>query len=135
MRKGKIHIGTSGWHYKHWKGTFYPEDVKDKDQFTEYLKSFTTVELNSSFYRLPPPEVFEGWRKSTPARFIFAVKANRFLTHNKKLIVDKNSIKRFFHSVDKLEKKLGVILFQSMVISGFLSWLWHRGNTAHTTPA
>jgi uncharacterized protein YecE (DUF72 family) len=112
MRKGKIHIGTSGWHYKHWKGTFYPEDAKEKDQFKEYLKSFSTVELNNSFYKLPPPETFETWRKSTPARFIFAVKANRFLTHNKKLIVDKNSIKRFFHSVDRLEKKLGPILFQ-----------------------
>lgn len=112
MRKGKIHIGTSGWHYKHWKGTFYPEDIKDKDQFAEYLKTFSTVELNNSFYRLPPPETFESWRKATPAGFIFAVKASRFLTHNKKLIVDKNSIKRLFHSVDKLGKKLGPILFQ-----------------------
>lgn len=112
MRKGKIHIGTSGWHYKHWKGTFYASDTKEKDQFSEYIKSFLTVELNNSFYMLPPPKTFENWRKASPANFVFSVKASRFFTHMKKLVVDKESIKRFFHSVDRLEEKLGPILFQ-----------------------
>ncbi|MGN6292899.1 MAG: DUF72 domain-containing protein [Chitinophagaceae bacterium] len=53
MAKGKIHIGTSGWHYKHWKGAFYPADIKDKEQFAFYSKKFMTVELNTPFYHLP----------------------------------------------------------------------------------
>lgn len=112
MRKGKIYIGTSGWHYKHWKGTFYPADIKESQQFEEYKKHFSTVEINNSFYRLPTPETFAMWKKSTPADFVFAVKASRFITHMKKLDLDKEGIKKFFTSVKKLNDKLGVILFQ-----------------------
>jgi uncharacterized protein YecE (DUF72 family) len=112
MRKGKIHIGTSGWHYKHWKGTFYAADIKESAQFAAYLKFFSTVELNNSFYRLPTPETFENWRINTPKKFIFAVKASRFITHMKKLNFDKQSIRKFFTSVSKLQEKMGVILFQ-----------------------
>ena len=112
MRKGKIHIGTSGWHYKHWKGTFYPPDIKDAQQFEAYLRYFSTVELNNSFYMLPAAGTFENWRKISPKNFVFAVKASRFITHMKKLIVDKASIRKFFSHVSKLEEKLGVILFQ-----------------------
>jgi len=112
MRKGRVYIGTSGWHYKHWRGTFYPPDTKDAAQFKEYLKSFDTVEINNSFYKLPPPLTFANWRKAVPPGFIFAVKANRFLTHAKKLIVDKESIRRFFTSAGRLREKLGPILFQ-----------------------
>lgn len=58
--KPDIHIGTSGWHYKHWKGTFYPADIKEKDQFSVYQQSFNTVELNNSFYHLPTGKTFTG---------------------------------------------------------------------------
>lgn len=112
MAKGKIYIGTSGWHYKHWKGTFYPADIKDSLQFEEYKKYFSSVEINNSFYRLPTPETFEMWRKSTPRNFVFAVKASRFITHMKKLNLDKQGVKKFFTSAKKLNEKLGVILFQ-----------------------
>jgi uncharacterized protein YecE (DUF72 family) len=112
MAKGKIYIGTSGWHYKHWKGTFYPADIRDSLQFEEYRKHFSSVEINNSFYRLPTPETFEIWRKTTQANFIFAVKASRFITHMKKLNLDKQGIKKFFTSVKTLNEKLGVILFQ-----------------------
>jgi uncharacterized protein YecE (DUF72 family) len=112
MRKGRIYIGTSGWHYKHWKGTFYPADVKESQQFQEYLKHFSTVEINNSFYRLPTPETFAMWRKTTSKDFVFAVKASRFITHMKKLNLDREGIKKFFTSVKKLNEKLGVILFQ-----------------------
>jgi Uncharacterized conserved protein len=112
MRKGKIHIGTSGWHYKHWKGTFYPPDIKDSQQFEAYIKYFLSVELNNSFYMLPSAKTFENWRKITPKNFVFAVKASRFITHMKKLMVDIGSISKFFSHASKLEEKLGVVLFQ-----------------------
>jgi len=112
MRQGKIYIGTSGWHYKHWKGTFYPPDLKEKDQFATYQQHFSTVELNNSFYKLPPPATFANWKKASPTSFLFSVKASRFFTHMKKLIVDRDSIPRFFNSVNMLGKKLGPILFQ-----------------------
>ena len=112
MGKKNIHIGTSGWHYKHWKGTFYPPDTKDSEQFALYNKQFKTVELNNSFYHLPSAETFTGWRKQSPPNFIFSVKASRYLTHMKKLIVDRSAIDLFFANAGKLEEKLGPVLFQ-----------------------
>jgi uncharacterized protein YecE (DUF72 family) len=111
-KKGKIWVGTSGWHYKHWVGTFYPKGTKNDEQLAYYLQFFKTVELNNPFYRLPKPIVFANWRKATPTDFIFAVKASRYITHNKKLNVEKKSIRIFFDSVKKLKEKLGPILFQ-----------------------
>jgi uncharacterized protein YecE (DUF72 family) len=112
MRNAKIYIGTSGWHYKHWKGSFYPSDTKDKDQFALYQKQFGTVEINNSFYRLPAITTFKDWYKASPAKFIFSVKASRFITHMKKLNVDAASIRQFFLRTGKLGKKLGPVLFQ-----------------------
>jgi uncharacterized protein YecE (DUF72 family) len=112
MAKGKLHIGTSGWHYKHWKGTFYPADIKESGQFAEYCRFFDTVEINNSFYRLPTPETFATWRKVTRKNFIFSVKASRFFTHAKKLNVDRAGHRKFFTHVSRLEEKLGPILFQ-----------------------
>jgi len=112
MAKGKIYVGTSGWHYKHWKGTFYPADIRESLQFEEYKKYFSSVEINNSFYRLPTPETFAMWKKTTPPDFVFAVKASRFITHMKKLNLDKEGIRKFFTSVRKLNEKVGVILFQ-----------------------
>jgi len=112
MTKNKIYIGTSGWHYKHWIGTFYPEGTKDAEQFGYYLQHFDTVELNNSFYRLPAKETFANWRRSVPKDFIFAVKASRFITHMKKLKDPVESIEQFFDHVNALKEKLGPILFQ-----------------------
>jgi uncharacterized protein YecE (DUF72 family) len=108
----KIYVGTSGWHYKHWIGTFYPEGTKDAGQLDYYLQNFGTVELNNSFYRLPSPETFTTWRKSVPDDFIFSVKASRFITHMKKLKDVKEATAQFFLHVRKLKEKLGPILFQ-----------------------
>lgn len=110
--KGKIYIGTSGWSYKHWKGTFYPADVKEMDHFEYYRKFFNSVELNNSFYHLPSKEVFENWRASVPDDFVFAVKASRYITHMKKLNDPAESIANFMENVVGLQEKLGVILFQ-----------------------
>lgn len=112
MKKGKSYIGTSGWKYKHWKGTFYPEGLKDKEEFDYYVQRFNTVEINNSFYRLPTAATFAGWMNKAPASFVYAVKASRYITHLKKLKVDKDSLDLFFSRAAHLEKKEGPILFQ-----------------------
>jgi uncharacterized protein YecE (DUF72 family) len=112
MQQGRIYIGTSGWNYKHWKGTFYPADVKDSEQFGLYMQTFNTVELNNSFYHLPAIKTFSGWRKAASEGFIFSIKASRYITHMKKLIVDKDSIKKFFSHAGTLKEKMGPVLFQ-----------------------
>jgi len=110
--KGKIHIGTSGWHYKHWIGTFYPEGTKNLKQLEYYLEHFKTVEINNSFYRLPLKSTFQKWRKAVPADFVFSVKGSRFITHMKKLKVQRENIDKFFSRTAHLEEKTGPILFQ-----------------------
>jgi uncharacterized protein YecE (DUF72 family) len=112
MKKGKIHIGTSGWHYKHWKGTYYPADIKEPEQFAYYIRHFNTVEINNSFYMLPSVKTFRAWKDAAPKGFLFAVKASRFITHMKKLKTDAASIRSFFTRAGKLEEKLGPVLFQ-----------------------
>jgi uncharacterized protein YecE (DUF72 family) len=112
MKVGKLHIGTSGWHYRHWIGTFYPAGTKLHEQFALYKQAFNTVEINNSFYRLPTPEVFKNWRKESPADFLFVVKASRYITHNKKLLDPRESTQKFFANVKFLKEKLGPILFQ-----------------------
>ena len=112
MKKGIIFIGTSGWNYRHWKGIFYPENIKDAEQFNWYARKLDTVELNNPFYHLPPAETFKNWRQQSPANFIFAVKASRYITHMKKLIVDTKSLHLFFSHATQLKEKLGPILFQ-----------------------
>ncbi len=107
-----IYIGTSGWHYKHWMGTFYPQGLKSKDFTRYYLNFFQSVEINNSFYRLPSAQTFAGWRAAVPENFVFAVKASRFITHMKKLTDPQQSIARFFENVESLQEKLGPILFQ-----------------------
>lgn len=108
----QIHIGTSGWHYKHWKGPFYPADLPDSKMLGWYVERFETVEINNSFYRLPAASALELWRRQTPPSFCFAVKASRFITHNKKLKDPKETTKKFMAVIDKLERRLGPILFQ-----------------------
>jgi len=112
MGKSRSYIGTSGWQYNHWIGTFYPKDVKQADRFQYYLKFFNTVELNSPFYRLPGKEIFIKWRKSVPEDFIFSVKANRFITHMKKLKDPAESLDKMLEHTMALKEKLGPILFQ-----------------------
>ena len=108
----KIFIGTSGWHYKHWVGNFYPAGATSKDFTPYYLRNFRTVEINNSFYKLPSFETFANWRASMPADFVFSVKASRFITHMKKLKDPQQSTIRFFENVRGLAEKTGPILFQ-----------------------
>lgn len=112
MKKGKIYIGTSGWHYKHWKNIFYPKDLKESEQLPYFAKIISTVEINNSFYRLPEISTFKSWYKEVPADFVFAVKGSRFITHMKKLKVDQQTIDDFMQRAGHLRDKLGPILFQ-----------------------
>lgn len=107
-----IHIGTSGWNYKHWLGPFYPETFPAKQMLAFYAKHFDTVEINATHYHLPDFSAFNNWRETVPDDFVFAVKASRFTTHMKKLKSPKASTEKFFVRVEKLRDKLGPILFQ-----------------------
>jgi uncharacterized protein YecE (DUF72 family) len=105
-------VGCSGWQYKHWKGDFYPADLPQRAWLEYYARHFDTVEVNNSFYRLPPDGVFGTWRSRTPASFLFAVKASRFLTHMKKLKDPEEPVERLFSRAVELRSKLGPVLYQ-----------------------
>src|SRR5262249_29890250 len=107
-----IRIGTSGYHYKHWVGTFYPPKTPPARMLDYYARHFDTLELNNSFYRLPDSGAFASWREATPRNFVFAVKASRFITHNKKLKDPENALHNLLPRAQRLGKKLGPVLFQ-----------------------
>ena len=109
---GKIHIGTSGWNYDHWQGSFYPEDVKSDRWLEYYCQQFGSVEINNTFYQLPEKRSFEKWYDTVPKNFIFTVKGSRYITHMKKLKDPEESLDKFLKKCDLLKDKLGSILFQ-----------------------
>jgi hypothetical protein len=107
-----IWIGTSGWVYDHWRGIFYPEDLRQRDWFSYYAREFDTVEINNTFYRLPSEAAFDRWREQAPPGFTYAVKASRFLTHFKKLKDPQEPLQRFFERAGRLSETLGPVLYQ-----------------------
>jgi uncharacterized protein YecE (DUF72 family) len=109
---GSIHIGTSGWHYGHWKGAFYPADISDGDLLRFYTGYFHTVEINNSFYRLPQKTTMDMWKNTTPPGFIFAVKGSRYITHMKKLKDPSKGVPPLIEVAGLLGNKLGPLLFQ-----------------------
>lgn len=109
---GDIRIGCSGWNYRHWRELFYPKGLAAKNWFEFYAEHFDTVEINNSFYRLPPPETFDKWRKQAPDGFCYAVKANRFITQAKKLLDPEEPLERMMKPVRHLRDTLGPLLFQ-----------------------
>ncbi len=112
IKSNLVHIGTSGWNYKHWQGTFYPLQLKSKNFLSFYSEKLYTVEINSSFYHLPKLKTFENWRDTVPKNFIFAVKASRFITHIKRLKDAKDAVDNFIERAKELQQTLGPILFQ-----------------------
>jgi uncharacterized protein YecE (DUF72 family) len=106
-------IGCSGFHYKEWKGTFYPSTVPQKHWFKFYAEKFHTIELNVTFYRFPVLKSLENWYNISPEDFSFAVKVPRLITHYKKFTDCTRLIDDFYSLVDAgLRDKLGPILFQ-----------------------
>ena len=107
-----VHVGCSGWQYRHWRGDFYPADLPAERWFEHYAARFDTVEINNTFYRLPEAATFAGWKSRAPAGFVFAVKASRYLTHMKKLKDPAEPLERFFTRAARLGRTLGPVLYQ-----------------------
>ncbi len=108
----RIRVGTSGFAYKEWKGSFYPEGFKDAGMLAYYAERFETVEINNTFYRMPRPEVTEKWAAETPADFAFVLKAPQKITHIRKLEDCGSEVEYFLKSAENLGSKRGPILFQ-----------------------
>ena len=108
----EIRVGTSGWYYDHWLGRFYPDDLPKNKWFEHYARHFDTVEINNTFYHLPKPQTLSRWHKLAPKGFVYAVKANRYITHIKKLKDTSDALERFFDAVTLLKGRLGPILYQ-----------------------
>ena len=106
------HIGTSGWQYDDWRGTFYPDDLPQRKWLEFYASHFRTVEVNNSFYRLPEFDSFRRWRDETPSGFIVTVKASRFITHMKRLKDPEEPVALLWERVAGLGDRLGPVLFQ-----------------------
>ena len=107
-----VRIGTSGWHYGSWRGPFYPETVKVKEQLAFYTSRFNTAEINNSFYRLPTTKAVKDWRETAPEGFCFAWKASRYITHFKRLKDCEDSVDMVLARMLGLGPSFGPCLFQ-----------------------
>ena len=112
MKLMNLHVGTSGYSYKEWKGNFYPEDLPAKEMLSYYSRRLPAVEINNTFYRLPQASMIENWRDQVPASFRFSIKATQRITHIKRLKNVAEEMKYLTDTVSLLEERLGVILFQ-----------------------
>lgn len=112
MKKSLIALGTSGWHYEHWIDNFYPKNIAKRDLLSYYSKFFSSVEINNSFYRFPNERIFRKWIDMVSKDFIFSIKANRYITHMKKLKDTLPSLQYFFEAIKPLKRNQGPILFQ-----------------------
>jgi uncharacterized protein YecE (DUF72 family) len=107
-----VHVGTSGWQYRDWRGPFYPAGLRQSDWLGHYAERFATVEVNNSFYRLPEAETFASWKEHTPDDFIVAVKASRYITHVKRLRDAAGPVTLLMERASRLGDKLGPVLLQ-----------------------
>jgi uncharacterized protein YecE (DUF72 family) len=111
---GKLYVGTSGYAYKPWKGSFYPEKLPDKEMLKFYASRLATVEINYSFYQMPKESTLQGWASNVPEDFQFALKANQKITHVARLRNCESTLKRFLEVANVLREgnRLGPILVQ-----------------------
>jgi uncharacterized protein YecE (DUF72 family) len=107
-----LYVGTSGYSYKEWKGSFYPEKLPAKQMLAYYGAHFRTVEINYTFKHLPTTSVLETWTDAVPADFCFALKAPEWITHRKRLKDAGDMLANFLEVADKLKRQLGPLLFQ-----------------------
>jgi uncharacterized protein YecE (DUF72 family) len=112
LHRVRYFIGTSGWHYPHWRGAFYPADLPAHDWLAFYAREFNAVEVNASFYRLPTLATVRAWCAAVPGHFRFALKASRYITHMKKLRAPHTSLRAFLAVAQALGNKCGSLLFQ-----------------------
>ncbi len=115
MSKKTFLTGCSGFHYKSWKGKFYPGDLPEKEWLSYYADRFPTVEINNSFYSLPGKDTLKNWKDQTPRDFCFTLKGSRYITHMKKLKADdslKKSLTKFYDTAFILKSKLRCVLWQ-----------------------
>jgi uncharacterized protein YecE (DUF72 family) len=108
----RLHIGTSGWSYKEWKGSFYPADLGSEDMLRYYATRLPAVEINNSFYRIPKEKVLLDWAGQVPAGFRFVLKASRRITHINRLANEDGSLEYFLRTANVLGERLGPTLFQ-----------------------
>ncbi|HEY7498246.1 MAG TPA: DUF72 domain-containing protein, partial [Vicinamibacterales bacterium] len=108
----RVFVGTSGYNYPEWRGTFYPEKFSTDKMLAYYAERFPTVEINYTFYRIPTEKLLAGWAAGTPDRFTFTLKAPRRITHDSKLQRCEDLTQTFCRTAQTLGSKLGVLLFQ-----------------------
>jgi uncharacterized protein YecE (DUF72 family) len=111
-RMARVWIGTSGFSYKEWKGTFYPPDLADRGMLAYYSTQFRSVEIDSTFYRLPTQKTLEGWRVGSPEDFRFTLKATQQITHRERLKVPSGALAFLTAVIPTLGPKLGLLFFQ-----------------------
>jgi uncharacterized protein YecE (DUF72 family) len=128
----EIFIGTQGWNYEGWDGAFYPRGVTNKETLSLYAKVFNTVEIDSTFYAIPPENSVRGWAAKTPAGFQFSVKLPSEITHKNRLRDSQEHLLAFTERMRLLQEKLGCVLIQlppdfpaseQRALSAFLKWL------------
>ena len=109
----RIHVGCSGWFYSHWRGIFYPPaEPTTKNWFAYYANVFETVELNAPFYRWPKPATVRRWQRDAPPRFIYTVKVNQLITHERRMVRTKQLVQEYYQIAEVLGEKMGCFLFQ-----------------------
>jgi uncharacterized protein YecE (DUF72 family) len=108
----RLIVGTSGYSYKEWKGTFYPSDLPAAKMLSFYAGHFGSVEINNTFYRMPDPKTMEKWASEVPEGFTFVLKAPQRITHQKKLTGVEGDVRQFCEVAELLGEKLGAMLFQ-----------------------
>lgn len=107
-----FYVGTSGWHYRHWQGIFYPPELSPRQWLAYFCRFFPTAEINATFYRLPKPETFAGWAAGTPPGFRFSVKASRLITHYRRLVDVAEAVATFYRHLEPLKPKTAAVLYQ-----------------------
>ena len=107
-----LYVGTSGYSYKEWKGSFYPETISPKDMLSYYGSRLHTVELNNTFYRMPQPSMIESWKSQVPADFRFSVKAPQSITHFRRLKDAAPQTRIMLNTISALEERLGAVIFR-----------------------
>jgi len=134
----RILVGTSGYNYPEWRGTFYPEKLSSNKMLAYYAERFPTVEINYTFYRIPTEKLLAGWAAGTPEPFSFTLKAPRRITHDSKLLRCEDLTQTFCRTAQTLGPKLATLLFQlpphfkkdAAVLKAFLELLPNRTRAA-----